>query len=131
MSDVLIVDDEPNVRVYFPLSLSASGFTCRTAASREQALAAAEAQWPDVVLLDLSLTEAEAKDGWQVWDDLAARAEGRELRVILLSGELLDDDQTEARRRGAVGALSKTTRVGNLVAAIRRALGRKADRGPE
>jgi len=120
MSHVLIVDDEPNVVRFFPLTLQQAGFTCQAAWTKRQALAAAAAHWPDVVLLDLTL--ATADDGWEIWDELALQARGRPLRVIIVSGELTSARRTEARRRGAAATLAKTVPPASLVKAVRTAL---------
>jgi CheY-like chemotaxis protein len=123
MSDVLVVDDEMDVTLSFPIMLKRAGFTCRTAESRLQALAAAREQWPDVVLLDLALSgQAEVKDGWQLWDELAQLAAGRPLRVIVISAEVRSADKAEAERRGGVGVLLKTAGPARMAAAVRAAL---------
>ena len=122
MKDVLIVDDEPGVTAAVSLMLKKSGIACRTASSVRKALAAVEAEWPGVVLLDLSL--AGGKDGWQVWETLAQVGRGRPLAVIVFAAEINDQDQAEAARRGAAGVLRKTAGPKAIVEAVRHSLQR-------
>ena len=120
MRDVLIVDDEPGVTAAVGLMLKRSGIACRSAASARRALAAAEAEWPGVVLLDLSL--AGGRDGWQVWETLAQAAHGRRLAVIVFAAGMDGHDQAEAARRGAAAILRKTAGPTAIVQTVRHIL---------
>jgi DNA-binding response OmpR family regulator len=128
VTDVLLIDDEPGVTRSFPGWLRKAGFACRTAESPRQALEAAAAEWPDVILLDLHLAD-EKLDGWQVWDELDRTAAGRPLRVIVTSAAVDSADQEEVRRRGG-RAVRKTAGKEKMVAAIRAALARLPAAGP-
>ena len=63
MSVVLVVDDDPDIRLLLRLELAAEGHTIVEAGNGEAALAALAAQEPDVVLLDIMMP---VLDGWGV-----------------------------------------------------------------
>src|SRR5262250_2707482 len=54
--EVLVVEDEPDIRRLVVLHLEREGFRCRTATSGADALAEVKAAVPDLVVLDLMLT---------------------------------------------------------------------------
>jgi CheY-like chemotaxis protein len=120
MSDVLIVEDEANVRELLRHVLGRAGISFRTAFTGQQALKLAQVDWPVVVLLDLTLPGQ--VDGWQVWDVLAELAAGRALRVVVFAAELNPVDHMQAALRGAYGILRKPVLPGVLVATLQQAL---------
>src|SRR5436309_9866557 len=61
--EVLVVEDEPDIRRLIVLHLERDGFRCRTAANGPDALRAVKAAAPDLVVLDLMLPEL---DGLEV-----------------------------------------------------------------
>src|SRR2546430_7270788 len=61
--EVLVVEDEPDIRRLVVLHLERDGFRCRTAASGPDALREVKAAVPDLVVLDLMLPEL---DGLEV-----------------------------------------------------------------
>ncbi len=67
---ILLVDDDAAVREMIGRVLLAEGYQVRTAASGEEALAAAAAQPIDLVLLDLNLP---GKGGWDIFAELTTR----------------------------------------------------------
>jgi CheY-like chemotaxis protein len=65
--DVLVVEDDPGVRLMFELVLEDDGYRVRTATTGEEALAAIAATPPALLVLDLHLPGI---DGWHVLDQL-------------------------------------------------------------
>lgn len=57
LAHLLVVDDEPNIRELLSVSLRFSGFTVTAAADGREALAAAAAHVPDLVILDVMLPD--------------------------------------------------------------------------
>lgn len=115
MNDVLIVDDDAGVRQFLKAALSRQGLAFRVAISGARALEAASDAWPAVILLDLGLPDL---DGWAVWDRLHAAANGRPLRVLLLSGETGPEIEAEVRARNGLGVLRKPVRPDQLAARL-------------
>jgi DNA-binding response OmpR family regulator len=63
MSRVLVVDDDPDIRLLLRLELAAEGHEIIEAGDGEAALAAVLSQTPDIVLLDMMMP---VLDGWEV-----------------------------------------------------------------
>ncbi|MBU6367104.1 MAG: sigma-54 dependent transcriptional regulator [Gemmatimonadetes bacterium] len=103
MPSVLIVDDEPNIRRMVGALLRAEGWTVRDAATGTAALAAAEADEPDVALVDLMMPGD--LDGLALLERL--RAAVPDLPVVMMSGRAALADAVRATRLGAVNFLEK------------------------
>jgi len=116
---VLIVDDEPLVRMHVRRLLTRSGFTVAEAPSGNAGLAAIHQALPDVVLLDMMMPDL---DGVEVVRRL--RASGLKVPVVLCSGDL-DAARARGLEPGLVQCtLQKPFDQTQLLEAIRRARGR-------
>ena len=113
---VLVADDQELVRAGFRLILEASGFVVvGEAADGAQALTLAEAERPDVVLMDIRMP---VLDGLAATRQLTASGPGAP-KVVILTTFDLDDYVYEALRAGASGFLLKDAPRADLVAAVR------------
>jgi two-component system, NtrC family, nitrogen regulation response regulator NtrX len=102
MAEILIVDDEPNIRRLLASLLAAEGHSTRTAPSGEDGLAAVAAAEPDVVLLDLALP------GVGGLDVLAAlHTTNPALPVVMMSGRATLADAVQATKIGAFHFIEK------------------------
>jgi two-component system response regulator MtrA len=101
---VLLVDDDPDIRVMYGGRLSADGFEVSFAADGHQALVAV-ADLPAMILLDLRMPGI---DGLEVLDQLKRNATTARVPVVMLSNE--SDPATIATcvRGGAVAWWSKS-----------------------
>ena len=70
--DILIVDDEKDIRELVAGVLSDEGYDCRTAGDSSEALEAIDRQRPSLVLLDVWL-HGSAMDGLEVLEAIKAR----------------------------------------------------------
>lgn len=102
--DILIVDDERDIRELVAGVLSDEGYDCRTAGDSQSALEAVDQRRPSLVLLDVWL-HGSAMDGLEVLDALKAREP--ELPVIIFSGHGNIDTAVAAISRGAVDFIEK------------------------
>ena len=64
-ADILIVDDEADIRELVPGILDDEGHRCRTAGTSEEALASIEARRPQLVFLDIWI-QGSRLDGLQI-----------------------------------------------------------------
>src|SRR5574338_768081 len=80
---VLLVDDADDLRSYFRAMLALSGCEVREAADGLEALKIIETEAPDVIVLDLLLPNI---SGFAVLDELHARADLRDIPVIVITG---------------------------------------------
>jgi len=109
---VVIADDQPMMRAGFKAVLEATGSieVVAEAATGEEAVAAAEAHHPDVVLMDIRMP---GMDGIE-----ATRRLPRQ-RVLILTTFGLDEYIIEALRAGASGFLLKDAPTREVVEAVR------------
>ena len=109
----LVVDDEPVMQDYLTSFFEEAGVPVRLAGSGEEALTVVAEVWPDLVVIDLSLPGRYT--GWELWDALLERAQGRLLRVAVCGGALTTADEHRARARGALVVLRKPVRKAEAV----------------
>jgi two-component system, OmpR family, KDP operon response regulator KdpE len=117
---ILVVDDEVEIRRALKTGLSDHGFEVEAAASGEEALAAAAARRPDIVLLDLGLP---GLDGFAV---LTRLREHSRAAVIVLSVMADERDKVRALDLGADDYLVKPFGLEELLARIRAVVRRQA-----
>jgi DNA-binding NarL/FixJ family response regulator len=112
---VLIVDDDPDYRLLVRLALAPdSGFeVVAEAGDGGAAVAEAERERPDLVLLDCTLPGADAFDVLP-----ALRAAAPDARIVLVSGHDPADLRAASRSAGAVGYLTKETPARRLGAEL-------------
>lgn len=110
---VLVVDDEPTLRLGFAYALSNRTTTVETAANGRHALDRIEVVPFDLLILDLRMPEM---DGIAVID--ALRAEGNSVPVILCSAAMVPGAALRAIRHGVVDFLLKPVRPADLRKAI-------------
>jgi len=116
--EILIVDDERDIRELVAGVLSDEGFECRTAGDSDSALAALDTRRPSLVLLDVWL-HGSAMDGLEVLDAIKAREP--ELPVIIFSGHGNIDTAVAAISRGAVDFIEKPFEAEKLIHLVSRA----------
>ncbi len=81
--DVLIVDDEPDIRELVAGILSDEGYSVRTAGSSEEAMAAVRARRPSLLILDIWMQGA-GMDGLELLD--LVKELDRDMPVVMISG---------------------------------------------
>ncbi len=113
---VLVVDDEPAIRRFLRMSLTAHDFEVFEAATGEEALTAVVAQRPDLVILDLGLPDIE---GIEVTRRLR---EWSKIPIIILSVREHESAKVAALDAGADDYLTKPFGIGELLARMRAAL---------
>jgi DNA-binding response OmpR family regulator len=117
---VLLVEDDPSLRLVTRLACESAGLVVQEAATGSAALAAAHAARPDVVLLDLMLPDL---DGFDVCR--ALRARDAALPIIMLTARGEETDKVVGLELGADDYLTKPFSTRELLARIRAQL-RKA-----
>jgi two-component system OmpR family response regulator len=119
---VLVVDDEPNIRELVQVALKFHGCSVTTAATGKAALQQAEADRPDLIVLDVMLPDL---DGFEVCRRL--RAAGNEVPVIFLTARDTSSDTVTGLALGGDDYVTKPFSVEALVARVRAVL-RRASR---
>ncbi|WP_228243856.1 sigma-54 dependent transcriptional regulator [Porphyrobacter sp. GA68] len=116
--DILVVDDERDIRELVAGVLSDEGYSCRTAGDSASALAAVDDKRPHLVLLDVWL-HGSPMDGLEVLDALKQREP--DLPVIIFSGHGNIDTAVSAVSRGAVDFIEKPFETERLLLLVERA----------
>lgn len=113
---ILVVDDEPAIVRAVRANLTRHGFQVETATTGADALSAAAARHPDLILLDLGLPDA---DGLTVIRRIRAHDN---VPIVVLSVRGAERDKVTALDQGADDYLTKPFGVDELLARIRVAL---------
>jgi two-component system OmpR family response regulator len=121
---VLVVDDEPNIRELVQVALNFHGCTVLSAATGQAALREAEANEPDLIVLDVVLPDL---DGFEVCRRLRAR--GDQVPIIFLTARDTSSDTVQGLALGGDDYVTKPFSVEALVARIRAVLRRAARAG--
>jgi two-component system, OmpR family, response regulator len=119
---VLVVDDELNIRELVQVALKFHGCSVITAATGKDALRQAEAAQPDLIVLDVMMPDM---DGFEVCRRL--RAAGNEVPVIFLTARDTSSDTVTGLALGGDDYVTKPFSVEALVARVRAVL-RRASR---
>ncbi len=117
---VLIVDDEPAIRKFLRVTLTAEDYDIIEAASGQEALTKAASEKPDIIVLDIGLPDI---SGIEVTGLLR---KWTQLPIIILSVRGAESDKIAALDAGADDYLTKPFGVGELLARLRAALRRVA-----
>jgi two-component system KDP operon response regulator KdpE len=113
---ILIVDDDPDVRLGLQLRLNANNYEVFCAADGVASIAEARKHLPDLVILDLGLP---AGDGFSVLERLKANEKLASIPVIVLSGRDRVGNRDRALKAGAKTFLQKPMANDKLMAVIR------------
>ena len=116
--DILIVDDEADIRDLVAGVLEDDGYSARTAANSDAALAAIGDRRPSLVLLDVWL-KGSRMDGLELLDEIKRR--DPTLPVLVISGHGNLDTAVAAVRRGAADFIEKPFEAERLLHLVNRA----------
>jgi DNA-binding response OmpR family regulator len=117
---ILIVDDDPDVRLGLHVRLKASHYDVVFAADGMASIAEARKHLPDLIILDLGLP---AGDGFSVLERLKANDSLSLIPVIVVSARDRHANVDRVLKAGAKAFLQKPVDNAELLAVIRQALG--------
>ncbi|NJM35071.1 MAG: response regulator transcription factor [Rhodomicrobium sp.] len=118
---ILVVDDEPQIRKFLRISLSAEGYDVVEAPRGEDGISKCATAQPSLVILDLGLPDL---DGQQV---IGRIREWSDVPIIVLSVRTKDQEKVSALDSGANDYVIKPFSIEELLARIRAALRSKTD----
>ncbi|MDR1827358.1 MAG: sigma-54-dependent Fis family transcriptional regulator, partial [Methylobacteriaceae bacterium] len=118
-TDILVVDDEADIRELVAGILQDEGHGTRTAANADEALAAIDARRPHLLFLDIWL-QGSRLDGLQILEIVKKRHP--ELPVVMISGHGNIETAVAAIKAGAYDFIEKPFKADRLVLIAERAL---------
>jgi two-component system nitrogen regulation response regulator NtrX len=118
-ADILIVDDEADIRELVAGILQDEGYSTRTARDSDEAVAAVTTRRPSLVFLDIWL-QGSKLDGLQLLD--AVKGEHPDVPVVMISGHGNIETAVSAIKRGAYDFIEKPFKADRLVLVADRAL---------
>jgi pilus assembly protein CpaE len=122
---ILLVDDDMDTLRLVGLMLQRQGYEVRAASNGLQALSLAQAELPDLILLDVMMPEM---DGYEVARRMRADPATAEVPIIMFTAKTQVDDKVAGFEAGADDYLTKPTQPRELFAHMRAVLARSAKR---
>jgi len=123
---ILVVDDDPDMRLGLQLRLTANHYDVLFAADGVSSIAEARKHMPDLMILDLGLP---AGDGFSVLERLKVNERLSSIPVIVLSGRDRVGNWDRALKAGAKTFLQKPVANDKLLAVIRLVLAEQEHSG--
>ncbi|MEW6378425.1 MAG: response regulator [bacterium] len=120
MKDILLIDDEPGIRLTFSRMLEKEGYTVRTASNFQEAQEILHNHNLDVVVSDILIPGTSGIEVLKLVKDYSP-----DMPVIMITGEPNIDTAIESVRQGAYDYLSKPISRQQLCGAVARAIERK------
>jgi two-component system nitrogen regulation response regulator NtrX len=117
--DILIVDDEPDIRALIEGILADEGYETRQAANSDQALAAFKLRRPSLVILDIWLQNSKL-DGLGIL--AALHSEAPRVPCVMISGHGTIETAVQAIQQGAYDFIEKPFKSDRLLLIVARAL---------
>ncbi|MFN4355509.1 sigma-54-dependent transcriptional regulator [Parvibaculum sp.] len=118
-SEILIVDDEADIRELVSGILNDEGYDTRSAGDSDKALAAIEARRPGLLILDIWL-QGSKLDGLELLDIIRDRHP--DLPVVVISGHGNIETAVSAIKKGAYDFVEKPFKTDRLILVVRRAI---------
>ena len=125
MTRVLVIDDEPPIRLLCRVNLEAEGMRVLEAADGPSGVEQAIEHLPDVVLLDVMMP---GLDGWRVAEQLLEDERTNEIPIIFLTARAEFRDRARGLDIGGVDYVTKPFNPLELAPLVRELLAR-IDRG--
>ena len=119
MTDILIVDDERDIRELISDILEDEGYTTRKAGTSDEAMAAVTSQPPALMILDIWLKDS-AMDGIDILK--AVKRDYPEVPVVIISGHGNIEIAVAAIKQGAYDFIEKPFNIDQLMVVIARAM---------
>ena len=124
-ADILIVDDYADNRELLRLMLESGGHQVREAADGRAGINMAQAETPDLILIDLSMPKL---DGWGMLSELRADERTRHIPCVAVTA-FAEKERARALETGFDAYLSKPYRRTDLIEMVDRLLNRVATDG--
>lgn len=113
---ILVIEDtEDNRRILRDL-LTNAGFSVLEATDGEKGVAAAAAEHPDLILMDIQLPVI---DGYEATRRIKAAPESKDIPIVAVTSYALSGDEAKARAAGCDGYIAKPFSPRQILAMVR------------
>lgn len=117
--EILVIDDEDDVREYLSSLLRRWGFKVREGVNGEECLRLVKESKPALIILDIFLPDI---DGGEVAQRLEEDEETRDIPIIYLTGLITKEEKKEPQKMGRHYIIAKPVLPGELLQTIQKAL---------
>jgi DNA-binding NtrC family response regulator len=117
-TEILVVDDEADIRHLVKEILQEEGYSVATAASAKEARQQQSTKSPDLVLLDIWMPEVDGISLLKEW----AQTGKLKMPVVMMSGHGTVETAVEATRLGAFDFIEKPLSMAKLISTVKNAL---------
>ena len=115
MARILIIEDSPPATRVFSQMLERGGHTVSAAASAEDGIAVAEAELPDLILMDVNMP---GMSGFQATRSLSRSPKTQHIPIIIVSTKGMETDRVWGLRQGAKDYVVKPPAEADLLGRI-------------
>jgi len=129
VASILIVDDEPDVRELFNITLKMAGHTTKTVKDGQEALEMLqEGDAPELIVLDLMMPRL---DGFGLLTQIRDSMRERKMRVLIATAKVLEEsDKDKLNKWPVVDVLNKgELDIAQMVQIVSKALSQEAETG--
>ena len=116
---ILVVDDQPDIRLMCRVNLALEGYQVEEAIDGEQARAYLQGHLPDLVLLDVMLPGI---DGWEILTWMKADPRLAQVPVVMLTARVQREDELKGWSLGASDYLPKPFNPSSLTQIVNRVI---------
>ena len=120
MAKILVVEDEPEIRILVKTILEKAGYSVVEAEDGEAALRLVNEEEPDLVLLDVMIPCIE---GWEVCRRIRENEATRRIPIIMVTVRTTDEDIQRSVECGANAHINKPFDQKELLDTIKKLLG--------
>ncbi len=117
MKNILIVDDDPEIRTHLADILRGVGYRTEQAASGSEAVNKASAEEYDVILLDMIMPKGGGAEALVELNKISPRS-----KVVMITAFATVENAVDAMKRGASDYISKPFKIDELLTTIRRVI---------
>jgi len=120
---VLIIEDEKLIVVSTQMVLEAAGFRVDAAMNGEEGISKAQAQTPDLILLDIMMPGI---DGWETLTRLKQETSTSEIPVVIFTAREHSRGHQKSAEMGAADYFRKPFEPDELIELVEKHIGQKA-----
>ncbi len=121
---VLVVDDEPNIRLSLEFLMRKAGYEVTGVEDGEAALAAVKEATPDLMLLDVTLPKL---NGYEVCEAVRANPEWKGVRILMLTARGREIEREKGLALGADDYVTKPFATKDVVERVQALLSTEKD----